>query len=365
MREKEESSQGRRDVAKLLFLAVIVTGSAAIFALNPTLSTPTLLAIVSSMLLSPWVAALERRGVSRAGSIGAVFGMVATCLGLLSLWAARAMEAQWNSFRERAPEHFAAAMNDLRKLEEAAKAKYPALSSTNATDSLVAWGQDTGRWFAENGGAMVGSALTLVLLVPILTFVLLNDGRTMRRKLFELVPNRFFESFFLVASQITKGISDYLRAKLVEAFLVALLTTAGLMLVGAPYAIVLGVVAGITNILPYIGPVIGAVPALMVVLFDPASHGLIVPVSIVYIVANLIDMVVIFPIVVANLVNLHPILLIAVVAIGQQYYGLVGMLISIPIATACKVILSEIYSIIYHHHSVTPSSGVNGMTTQD
>ncbi len=350
MSNRDPGAQTRRDLAKLGFLAVIVAGTAGIFVASPTLSTPTLLAIVAAMLLSPWVASLERRGISRAGSIGIVFAGLGAVLGLSALWAAKALETQWSGFREKAPEHFAAATSSLRTLEEGLKAKYPVLGSLNATDSLVAWGQDTGRWFAENGGAMVGSILTWMLLVPILTFVLLNDGRAMRRRLFELVPNRFFESFFLVSSQITNGISDYLRAKLVEALLVGLLTTAGLMLVGAPYALVLGVVAGITNILPYVGPIIGAVPAFMVVLFDPGSHGLILPVTIVYVVANVIDMVVIFPIVVANLVNLHPILLIAVVAIGQQYYGLVGMLISIPIATACKVILSETYSIIYRQH---------------
>ena len=62
-------------------------------------------------------------------------------------------------------------------------------------------------------------------------------------------------------------------------------------------------------------------------------------------------MVVIFPVIVAKLVNLHPLLLIAVVAIGQQYYGLIGMLVSIPIATACKVILGEIHSAIYEQRS--------------
>jgi putative permease len=97
--------------------------------------------------------------------------------------------------------------------------------------------------------------------------------------------------------------------------------------------------------------VIGAVPGLLVAYFDQGGHTLVWPVAITYIVANVVDTVVIFPLVVAKLVNLHPLLLIAVVAIGQEYYGLIGMLISIPIATACKVIISEIYTAIYEQKS--------------
>jgi putative permease len=347
--------QLRLDLTKLLFLAVALVGMAAIFVVNPALSTPTLLSVVISMILSPWVAALERRGVSRGLAISLIFAGIAVCLGCVAYWAAASFEQEWIAFKEKAPEHFRAAIAGLRGLEQGAKAKYPFLDSVHPTDSLLRWGQSTGSWFAENGAAMVASVLTWVLIVPPLTFVMLNDGRTIKQRFFHLVPNRFFESFFLVSNEITTAISDYLRAKLVEAFLVGLMTTLGLVAVKAPYALVLGIAAGLTNIIPYLGPLIGAAPALLVAFFGDPAHALLWPVTLVYVVANVIDTVVIFPVVVAKLVKLHPLLLIAVVAIGQQYYGLIGMLISIPIATACKVIISEIHSAIYEKRSARRS----------
>lgn len=344
-------SQLRSDIVKLLFLAAVVAATAAIFVVNPALSTPTFLSIVISMILSPWVAALERRGLSRGLAIALIFAGIALLLGSLGFWVAESFQVEWTSFKEKAPEHFQAAIHGLRGIEESVKARYAFLDSVHPTDSLLAWGQNTGRWFAENGAGMVASILTWILIVPPLTFVMLNDGRAMRQRFFHLVPNRFFESFFLVSNEITTAISDYLRAKLVEALLVCVMTTAGLLLVKAPYALVLGIGAGLTNIIPYVGPLLGAAPALLIALFDTSGHGLLWPVSIVYITANVVDTIVIFPLVVAKLVKLHPLLLIAVVAIGQQYYGLVGMLISIPIATACKVIIAEIYSAIYEQRS--------------
>ncbi|MGZ3699188.1 MAG: AI-2E family transporter, partial [Bdellovibrionota bacterium] len=158
-------------------------------------------------------------------------------------------------------------------------------------------------------------------------------------------------SFFIVSNEIADSISDYLRAKLVEATLVGVLTLGGMLIIGAPYAAVLAVFAGITNIIPYVGPLMGAVPGVLIASFDSTHPHLVWPVVIVYAAANIIDTFVIFPVVVAKLVNLHPLILIAVVAVGQTYYGLVGMLISIPIATAVKVMVGEIYSAVYEQRS--------------
>jgi putative permease len=123
-----------------------------------------------------------------------------------------------------------------------------------------------------------------------------------------------------------------------------------LLVVQAPYAVLLGIVAGVTNILPYIGPIFGVIPPLLMVLVDPSLSHLLWPIIIVFVVANVIDNVFIFPVIVAKLVNLNPLILIAVVAVGQEYYGLIGMLISIPIAATIKVIIQEVYSLIYHNH---------------
>ncbi len=347
--QKQPDIQFRRDLVKVLFVAATIAAVTGIFVVNPTLSTPTVLSVIATMLLSPLVSALERRGLSRVFSIVLIFTLIGIFVGGLGLWASQSISSEWSGFKEKAPEHFHSAILKLRGFEKDAKAKYAFLDSVHPTDSLLAWGQETGRWFVDNGAALVGSILTWVLFLPPLTFVMLSDGRSMRRRLYHLVPNRYFEAFFLVSTDITTAISDYLRAKLVEAFLVGLMTTIGLVIVKAPYAVVLGVLAGLTNIVPYVGPVIGAAPALLVAAFDTSGSALLWPVAIVYIVANVIDTIVIFPVVVASLVKLHPFLLIAVVAIGQQYYGLVGMLISIPIATAIKVVVGEIYTAIYEN----------------
>lgn len=341
----------RRDLVKLLFGAATLAGAAALFLVTPSLTTPTMLSIVVTMLLSPMVAALERRGYKRALSIMILFGSVGIVCALGGAFALKWGYAEWSSFKEKAPEYFHATMAKLRAYEDSLKLQYPFLKDVHPTDSTIAWGKAQGTWFMQNGAALVGDIMTCAFIVPLLTFVLLNEGPAIRKRFFQLVPNRFFETTFLITTQITTSISDYLRAKLIEAFLVGLISAIGLAAVGAPYAVVLGVLAGVTNILPYLGPVLGAVPGILIAALDPANANLVWAVAGVYVAANVIDNVLIFPVIVAKLVNLHPLILIAVVFVGQQYYGLVGMLISTPIAAAIKVIVGEIYTAVYGQRS--------------
>lgn len=355
----------RRDLVKLLFLAATVAAVGAVFLVTPALSTPTLLSIGAAMVFSPLVSAVERRGVSRAVAILVLFLVIGVILGLAGVWAAQGVQDQWNSFRTHAPEFFNTGVERMRAYESQLKGRYSVLAPLEPTRTVIAWGESTGRWFVDNGAKIAGDILTWAFLAPFITFVMLNDGRQIRRRFFSLVPNRFFESFFLVSHDILTAISDYLRAKLVEALLVGILTGVGLWAVGAPYALVLGVVAGVTNILPYVGPLIGAAPGILVAAFDPTLTGMILPVSLVYIIANVIDTVVIFPLIVAKLVNLHPLILIVAVMLGQQYYGLVGMLISIPIASGLKVMLQELYSSIYEQRSARTFPGLGARGASD
>lgn len=350
--KKQPDLHFQRDMLKLGCLFGAILGIAAIFVLSPALSTPTMLAVVLAILLSPGVAAVERRGHSRVIAISGILLGLLVLFGIFCAWGVHAGISEWGKFEERVPEYFESSIVKLRNLETALKAQYAFLEAIHPTASLLAWGSRTGQWFVVHGPLIMSQMLGWLFIVPPLTFILLNEGPTFRRRFYQLVPNRYFESFFLISTDIFRGISDYLRAKLLEAILMTILTTLGLLLVNAPYAVVLGILAGVTNIIPYLGPFLGAVPAIIITSFDNPDGHLVFAVAAVFGLINLIDMVVIFPLVVAKLVNLHPLILIAAVGMGQKYYGLVGMLISIPVATALKVILQELYSAVYEYRTM-------------
>lgn len=337
----------RADLAKLACLFGAMAGLVVVFALTPSLYLPTGLSIVATLCLGPVVSALERRGLGRMQAILLLFVAILLVCGGLGAWALQSVVAEWDSFRVNAPRYFAQSVARLQGLEAEWKAKYSFLADVEATQAVMSWGETSGKRLLASGGSILGDLASCLLLGPFLTFVFLSEGGRIRRAFFGLVPNRWFESSFMITSKILTAFSDYIRAKLVEALMVGLLCWVGFLVVGAPYAFVLAVIAGATNILPYVGPIIGAVPGLLMCGLDPSLAGAFWPVLGVYVVANVIDTVLIFPVMVAKLVNLHPAILIVVVMVGGQYYGLVGMLLSIPIATGIKVVLSEVHAAVY------------------
>jgi len=345
----------KTDILKIFFVIVGITFGSFMLSRTGNLGTAFLLSFVFSILLSPWVSALERRGYKRGLALLIVFGVITAILGSLGYWAVSSLIDQWDAFSQSAPKYFDNTLHRLQDYEAELKTQYSVLRPLHTVKWLEALKKDTTQWFLSNGADVLGDLLTLLLLVPIVTIVMLKDGRGLRKRFYELVPNRFFETTFMVSHRISSSLGDYIRAKIIEAFLVGFITSIGLAAFHAPYALVLGVIASITNIIPYVGPVIGAVPGILMIAADPAHQHLLWPVVCVYLAANVIDTIVIFPLLVAKLVNLHPIILIAVVMVGQQYYGLIGMLISIPIATALKVIIQEIYYFVYGNRSIPHS----------
>ncbi len=109
-----------------------------------------------------------------------------------------------------------------------------------------------------------------------------------------------------------------------------------------PYAVILAVFAGLTNLIPYVGPIFGAIPALLIATIDKDS-SMILLVTLVYVIAQVIDMAFIIPLVVAKIVNLHPVIVIIAIMAGAELGGIVGMIISIPVTSAALLIMSTFY----------------------
>jgi predicted PurR-regulated permease PerM len=162
-----------------------------------------------------------------------------------------------------------------------------------------------------------------------------------------LVPNEYFESFYTVMMRSGLAMSQFLRAKIFEATLFAVLSILGFLIVGTPNAFVFGIVAGILSFIPYVGPFLGAAPIIVFLGIDADSSALLLPSLIVLLIVNLIDNFAVFPILVGRLVNLGVLTMLASVAVGQHMYGLIGMLLAVPIASCTKIIFQEMYLALY------------------
>lgn len=149
-----------------------------------------------------------------------------------------------------------------------------------------------------------------------------------------------------------RQLGDYFFAKFVEAVIVGGIITAGLLIMNVSNAVILGFVAGLTNIVPYVGPVLGVIPAIILTI---GEYGMTSPemgaVLVLYTVANAVDVFFVFPFLVSKIVNLHPMIVAISVVVGSHYAGITGMVISIPVVAAIKLIITEIYNEIYTERS--------------
>jgi putative permease len=174
----------------------------------------------------------------------------------------------------------------------------------------------------------------------------------LKKLLLSFTPNSIFERFYYVSYAFNRQLGNYFFAKFVEAFIVGAIITTGLYVIGVKYAFLLGFLAGLTNIVPYLGPILGAVPAL---LFGTIEYGIssqtLGAIGLLFLIANIVDIFFVFPFLVSKIVNLHPMIVAISVIVGSHYMGITGMVISIPLVAAIKLIVTEIYNEIYTERS--------------
>lgn len=188
----------------------------------------------------------------------------------------------------------------------------------------------------------LGSNIVNIVLGLIIAFYLLKDMEYFRKLYLEVTgilfsdkKNRKLRSFL---TDINTIISNFVRGQLLDALIVGIMSSIGLSIIGLDFAFLIGMTAGIANVIPYFGPIIGSVPAVIVGLLSGSPIKALFAV-IVLIIVQQIDSTLISPKVVGRSVGLHPVFVMLSIIIGGAYFGLIGMLLAVPVAAIIKMFL--------------------------
>jgi predicted PurR-regulated permease PerM len=323
------------------------------------LLAPFVLALVLAYVLHPLVARMERRKISRTL---ATFILALPALGILALIVfvgIPALSAQIAEFIRGAPALLQTATLRMEAWQAQLQSRdLPWLDESMVLErmraiqpeAVMAWLQErqsaiaAGIWSGVLGvGKGVGAILTLlsyVFLTPILIFYLLRDWRSIGERLQELVPAPYRDRVVGFASEYDRLLARYLRGQLLAAGIVGVLTWLGFLIAGFPYALLLGVVAGVFNIIPYMGLVASLVPALVIAIFSASPLLSLLKILIVFAVVQVLDGSVIGPRVVGEAVGLHPVWVLLALAVSGYFFGFVGLLIAVPLAVLVKLLLT-------------------------
>lgn len=199
-------------------------------------------------------------------------------------------------------------------------------------------------------------AITLsLILVPILTYFILKDYKSLRNNLMNWLPNRNFELGWIIYYRVTCQLQAYIRGVMKQSLIMAIVSSLGFYLVGLDIPILVGTLTGLLNLIPYIGPLISMLLATLVASamtpFDPSIIYL--SISVIF-VAQAIDNFLVIPSVIANAVDLHPVLVILGVLIFGNLFGTIGVILAIPALATAKIFYTNLYSDIYNASQKLP-----------
>ena len=146
-----------------------------------------------------------------------------------------------------------------------------------------------------------------------------------------------------IIHKIDQQLGGYLRGLLIDASVIAVLASIALWIIGSPSFVVVGIFAGLANMIPYVGPLAGALAAIIVNFVATGTFDQALPIVIAFAIVQIVDNAIVQPLVISKNVAIHPVTIILAILIGGQFFGLIGMFIAVPVASILKVTSVELY----------------------
>ncbi len=320
---------------------------------------PLLLSLVLAFLLDPVVTQFERI-FTRTGSIFIVYVLTLGLAFLSILWLTPHWQEFWANMRADFPRYISQVIESVQNIVAALHDRFPMIETYDFPGRIRTWAE---QLMATTLAQTPQSALKvggLMIIVPLFTFFFLRDGRKILRGCVALAPNRHFEMVRDLSYLISRQLSHFVRGRILEALIIGLVITVGLSLTDIRYAPMLGIFAGVTNLIPYIGPIIGMVPGILIAFVDLGAGGQFWWIVILYILIAqvLIDNFILIPVLISRVSNLHPLLVFFAIIVGGKLYGVIGMIIGVPIVSVIKITILEVRT--YRRNFRLPDSALEG-----
>ena len=337
----------RRRYLQIAFgLAALVVAIVVLFLLRDFLGAFVLGSAIAFMI-QPAVIRLHAAGIPRVLAIVIVFvGIIVGMAGLILLIVPLAV-AEIGQLQLQAPSLASAAQDKLNNLQP--------IRVFGIDVNLKGVTETINAHLREYLLGQFGNALTIgltalttalqIILMFIVAFLLSLEAPVVRRDLRRIVPSDYRSDFDQIWRRVRKMLYAYVRGQLIIAGLIGIFCGLACAVFGLPDPVALGLIAGITALIPYLGPFIGAVPAVLVGLSQSPAQAVVILIA--YIVISNFFLNFIFPKVMGDAVRLPPILVIVALIAGFSWGGVLGMFVAVPVAATLRILFDHIYPRLY------------------
>ncbi|HEM3968327.1 TPA: AI-2E family transporter [Streptococcus suis] len=306
-------------------------------------------------LLNPMVDWMEKHKISRTVGISILFVLIS----LLIIWglavAIPSIQEQVTSFAQNLPSNIQKIEGQVTGLlqdERFEQFRPTALEMLNkVNDQVVAYAQKFSssavNW-ASNLISTASQIIVAILIMPFILFYLLRDGQYLNKHITQYLPTKWREPIGTVLSDVNGQLSNYVRGQVTVAIIVALMFSVMFSIIGLSYPITLGVMAGFLNLIPYLGSFLAMIPAVILGLI--AGPIMLIKVLVVFMIEQTIEGRFVTPLIIGSSLSIHPITILFVLLTAGQMYGVLGVLLGIPIYASIKVLVKAAFE-WYKAHS--------------
>ncbi|QRG69462.1 AI-2E family transporter [Brevibacillus choshinensis] len=337
--------------AAAIWLTILLIIGNLLWLLRPVLSelfhlleevlVPVVVGLIIAYLLHPIVQVLERRRMPRLMAVLLIYGSFVLIIAIAVVNAIPIFTKQLVELSDDLPrlsEWYYKWMSEW----EAHKYFLPD-SISHGVDRVIIQSHEnvshTVTQLVNNARNSVGKVLAYAV-VPFIAFYLLKDMKELHEAGMSFVPRAYRKQVLSVLRDINESLGNYIHGQMMVAIIVGVFAYIGYWLIGMPYPFVLASFVCLTNIIPYIGPLIGAGPAVIVAL--TISTKMLLFVLAVNVVIQVVEGNILSPNIVGRSLHLHPLLIIMALLAGEAIGGIIGLIVAVPLLAVCKVIISRV-----------------------
>lgn len=337
------------DAQKWLWFVASLAFCLVLYLLAPVL-TPFLVAFVLAYLGNPLVQRLVDWKLTRTAAVLAVFGLFIVLLALALLVLIPAIDGQIKYLVSRLPSY-------LEWVQQYALPKIAAWFGISDLQidmvTLKTWikghWQQAGSALAfildslSTSGLAFAGWLASLLLVPVVCFYLLRDWHSLLNGIRMLLPRHLEKQVVRLATESDEVLGAFLRGQLLVMLVLGIVYSVGLGLAGLHVAVLVGMLAGLLSFVPYLGVIVGLLTAAIAMLLQTHDFVQVLWVLLVFGIGQLLESIVLTPLLVGDRIGLHPVAVIFAVMAGGQLFGFFGVLLALPVAAVLAVILRQLH----------------------
>ncbi|MDB5054581.1 MAG: putative rane protein [Bacilli bacterium] len=310
---------------------------------------PFAIAMIISYVLNPIVNVLHKRRVPRTIAIMLIYAVFITSLTVILMNLIPIFMNQLIELNEHVPKLTMKAQNLMDTLND--NRFLPQSVRMGINNSLIKFEAGISQIISDyiNGIGDTINMLFIAFIIPFLAFYILKDFRLMEKSALTFVPKNHREKAVKLLIDIDLALGSYIRGQFLVCIIIGFFAYIGYWLVGMPYTLLLASVVAIFNIVPYLGPFLGAAPAL--IMASTISWKMMLYVVLVNTIVQILESNIISPQIVGRTLHMHPLWIIFALLVGGEVAGMIGLILAVPFFAVLKVIIQHF--ILYYNNRKT------------